>query len=650
MCGLVGFVDHQRRWRQGDLVRLASRMADTLQARGPDDQDAWADAEAGLALGFRRLAVIDLTPAGRQPMVSADEGAVVVFNGEIYNAQDLRRELEAGGAAFRGRSDTEVVLEACRRWGVERAVPRFVGMFGFAYWDRERQTLSLARDRVGIKPLYYGWSADTCFFGSQPKSFFAHPDWQPRLNPTALAEYLRLNYVPGHLSIYDGLSQVAPGAIVTICFDPADRQTRQPRQNHYWEFRSVARHGVADRFDGCPESAAVQLKTLLRQAVTDRLVADVPVGAFLSGGIDSSTVVAIMKEVAPTQVSTFSIGFTESDFDEAPYARQVAKHLDVNHHELYVGPDTARDLIPNISSWYDEPFADNSAIATYLVSRLARGSVTVALSGDGGDELFGGYPWYRQGQVIGGTLGRLPRFLRRQIGASLRALPVEGWDRGAQLIPSALRPVRAGHRMHKIAEILDLAGPDQLYRYLVSQWADPVAVCPSATPEDDAVWMGSGVRDVPDFAERMLYYDTLGYLPDNILTKVDRASMALGLEVRMPMLDHRVVEFAWRLPMSYRQMGGKPKGLLMRILADYVPTILFERPKQGFEMPIAAWLRGGMRDWAEDLLSERMLRCDGIFAPAVIRQRWQEHLSGQRNWQYSLWNILMFLEWKRAWL
>lgn len=648
MCGLVGFVDYRRRWNRSDLLGLAEQMAERMSERGPDDQAAWADEECGLALGFRRLSIIDLSEAGRQPMLSADQQAVIVFNGEVYNAAQLRPEIEAEGVTFDGRSDTEVVVEACRLWGVEQAVSRFIGMFAFAYWDRASRKLFLVRDRMGIKPLYYGSSGNSFFFGSQPKSFVPHPDWQPQLNPAALSEYLRLNYVPNHLSIYQGLAQVSPGAIVSVSLDRPGHGRSKPEQNHYWDFRAVARRGVGNRFDGSPDEAASELKALLRQAVSDRLVADVPLGAFLSGGIDSSTVVAMMKEVSPTEVRTFSIGFAEARYDEAPFARKVAAHLGTRHEELYVSPDEARDLIPQIPSWYDEPFADNSVMATYLVSRLARENVTVALSGDGGDELFGGYPWYQQGKTVGGSIGRMPAGARRALSALLRSPSVENWDRIAGVIPRGLRPERVGDRAHKLADLLDLAGPDHIYRYLVSQWNDPAAIYPLAQPEADDVWMGSGIEDVPDLLERLLYYDTLGYLPDDILTKVDRASMAVSLEARVPILDHRIVEFAWRLPMSYRQLGGKPKGLLRRVLEDYVPKELFDRPKQGFEMPIADWLRGGLRDWAEDLLSERALKDDGLFEPTPIRQRWREHLSGHRNWQYPLWNILMFQEWKRA--
>jgi len=649
MCGLVGFIDWRRQTGAADLYALAESMATTLSARGPDDAAVWVDEACGLAFGFRRLAVIDLSLAGRQPMVSADRHGVIMFNGEVYNAAELRVELAAAGIGFRGHSDTEVVIEACRKWGVARAVARFIGMFAFAYWDGSARELHLVRDRLGIKPLYYGSCAGTFFFGSQPKSFHPHGDWRPQLNPAALGEYLRLNYIPNHLSIFAGLAQVPPGGIISLSLGSTSERP-EPRLERYWDFRAVARDGIADRHRGSVEDAAHELKALLRQAVKDRLVADVPLGAFLSGGIDSSTVVALMKEVGTADVHTFSIGFAEERYNEAPFAKQIADHLGTRHTELYVSADQARELIPQIAQWYDEPFADNSVLATYLVSRLARADVTVALSGDGGDELFGGYPWYRQGALIGGAIGRLPAPVGRGLATLLRQVPVAGWDRLAALAPAALRPERAGDRAHKLAELLGLGSADRIYRYLVSQWSEPAAIYPGAPAADENAWMGSGPTDVSDFHERMLYYDTLGYLPDDILTKVDRASMAVSLEARVPILDHRIVEFAWRLPMELRLAGGQPKGLLRRVLADYVPRSLFERPKQGFEIPIADWLRGDLREWAEDLLDETTLRADGLFDPKPIRRRWQEHQSGHRNWQYLLWNILMFQEWKRAWL
>lgn len=650
MCGFSGFIDLKARFTEPELCRIATVMAATLQHRGPDDQGAWAEASSGIAFGFRRLSIIDLSKAGRQPMISADGQGVIVFNGEVYNAGRIRPELERRGVRFRGHSDTEVVLEACRAWGVCAAVSRFIGMFSFAYWDRTTRRLSLVRDRMGIKPLYYGQIKNTFFFGSQPKSFAPHPDWLAEIDRAGLADYLRLGYVPNHRSIFAGLQQVHPGGIVTVDIGGHGGGSATVSDDCYWDFRAVARNGVLRRHSGSWHDAVDELDALLREAVQDRLISDVPLGAFFSGGIDSSSVVAAMCAVADAPVRTFSIGFAEAQYDEAPFAKAVAAHLGSEHEELYVTPGEALSLVDKVSDWFDEPFADNSAIPTYLVSRLARQGVTVALSGDGGDELFGGYPWYGFGKILGGGFGHVPRPLRRALAWSISGLTPEAWDRLGAALPSNLRPERCGDRLHKIAALLDLKDADEVYRVLRSLWPDPHGISPIVADGEEAPWRGTGPEDVPDFLERMLYYDTLGYLPDDILTKVDRASMAVGLEARVPLLDHRIVEFAWRLPMSLRRRNGVPKAVLREVLARYVPRALFERPKQGFEQPIAEWLRGPLRNWAEDLLSEQALRKDGLFEPGPIRAYWSEHLSGRRNRQFPLWTILMFQEWRRRWL
>ncbi len=650
MCGLTGLIELRRGVAGPDLRRLARDMADAVTHRGPEDADVWVDEEVGIALGFRRLAIIDLSPAGRQPMISASGRSVIVFNGEVYNAGELRPELEARGIDFRGHSDTEVILEACEAWGVAAAVERFIGMFAIAMWDRQERRLYLVRDRLGIKPLYFGQSGQTLFFGSQPKSFFPHPEWRPQIDVAALTEYLRLNYVPNHLCIYKGLRQVAPGGIVTLeDFSPGAGGYKLS-EVLYWDFRTVARNGVRQRYQGDFREATEELDSLLRKAVACRMIADVPLGAFLSGGIDSSTVVAMMQQHSAQPVKTFSIGFDEPDYNEAPHAKVIADNLGTDHHELYVSAAEALAFVEQIPEWFDEPLADNSVIPTYLVSRFARTKVTVSLSGDGGDELFGGYPWYGFGKTLGGRLAVVPFSMRRALAVGFRCLSPEAWDSLARAVPRSLRPERLGDRAHKLAAVLDLSNPDEVYRFLVTQWHDPAAVSPLALEVGDDRWRSSGRADVPDFGERMLYFDTLGYLPDDILTKVDRASMAVSLEARVPILDHRIVEFAWRLPSAFRYRGSETKRILREVLQRYVPRDLFERPKQGFEQPISHWLRGPLRNWAEDLLSERSLSEDGLFNPAPIHKRWSEHLSGRRNWQYPIWNILMFQEWKRRWL
>jgi asparagine synthase (glutamine-hydrolysing) len=643
MCGLTGFIDLRRQTPQDRLERLAQAMADTIVHRGPDDGGVWADAEAGIAFGFRRLAIVDLTAAGHQPMFSADGRYVIIYNGEVYNADELRPDLEARGIRLRSHSDTEVILEACAAWGVEATLRRLVGMFAIALWDRKERTLTLVRDRLGKKPLYWGRVGSTFFFGSQPKSFFAHPDWRAEIDRDSLAQYLRFNHVPAPRSIFRGLSQLLPGGLLVI----RDGDVREQR---YWSVEDVAERGAADRLTMDDVAAIEKLDGLLRDAVQRRMVADVPLGAFLSGGIDSSTVVALMQAQSSVPIKTFSIGFDERQYDEAPHARAVARHLGTDHHELYVRPQDAIDVIPKLPEWYDEPFADSSQIPTLLVSGLARRHVTVSLSGDGGDELFAGYPRYMRGLEVASAVSRVPRSIRPWLRAAIRAVPSRGWALAARLLPPGVRPANVGVRAHKFADLIDAGGEEALYRDFMSHWHHPTAMLTAGQEPIDPIWMGALTHRVPDFLERMQLIDTLTYLPNDILTKVDRASMAVSLEARVPLLDHRVVEFAWKLPKHFKVRNGTTKWILRQVLYRYVPAELIERPKMGFGVPIDEWLRGRLRDWAEDLISERALKSDGLFHPALIRARWKEHLSGQFNWQYPLWVILMFQAWKRHWL
>jgi asparagine synthase (glutamine-hydrolysing) len=644
MCGLTGFLDLARSRPKAEMLRTVRSMADALLHRGPDGGGAWADEAAGIALGHRRLAIVDLSAAGHQPMVSASGRTVIAYNGEIYNADELRPLLEARGVRFRGHSDTEVIVEACEAWGVAETASRINGMFAFAVWDRAERRLDLVRDRLGIKPLYWGRMGDVVLFGSQPKSFRPHPAWRPEIDRDSLAGYLRFSYVPAGRSIFRGVAQLGAGQVLTI--GPDGAASARP----YWDPAEVAARCAADRFPGTEEDATDALDDLLGDAVGRRMVADVPLGAFLSGGIDSSLIVGMMQARSARRVKTFSIGFAEHDFDEAPHAARVARHLGTDHEELYVSPEQALALVPRLPEWFDEPFADLSQVATLLVAELARTQVTVALSGDGGDELFGGYPRYGFARTLGGRVGMLPAPVRRGLAGALRGLSPEGWDRVAGAIPRALRPERPGDRAHKVAAVLDLDTPELVYRQILSHWDRPEELVPGAREPVDAVWLGGGgAAGIGDLVERLQYVDAVTYLADDILAKVDRATMAVSLEARAPMLDdHRVVEFAWRLPPAMKHGGGEGKRILKRLLGRYVPRELFDRPKQGFEIPISHWLRGGLRDWAEDLLSVQGLRDAGI-EPAPVRRRWAEHLSGTRNWQYSLWTVLMFQEWRRRW-
>jgi asparagine synthase (glutamine-hydrolysing) len=639
LCGLTGFLDLARSTPADVLADLARRMGAVIAHRGPDDAQIWVDAEAGAALSFRRLAIVDLTEAGRQPMVSANGRFVMIYNGEVYNADALRPTL--AGIAFRGHSDTEVILESCAAFGVAATVPKLIGMFAFALWDRQERRLTLVRDRMGIKPLYYGRFGQTLFFGSQPKSFRPHPAWQSEIDRDSLAAFLRFAYVPAPRSIHKGLRQLPPGHFAEIEADGSVAETC------YWDIRAKAAAGRADRSSASDAEAIDALDALLRDAVAKRMIADVPLGALLSGGIDSSTVVALMQAQSDRPVKTFSIGFEEAGFDEAPHAAAVARHLGTEHHEFYVSPEDARGVIPDLPRWYDEPFADSSQIPTLLVSAMARRHVTVVLSGDGGDELLAGYNRYLHGKRLITWTERVPRPLRSAGAAMLQAVPAGAWD-GLARLPGMPRQLRAADRAAKLAEMLRAGAEERLYRQLVGQWPSPEALVPGATEPVDPIWSGALAEEVPDFVERMQLIDMLTYLPDDILTKVDRASMAVSLEARVPLIDHRVVEHCFHLRSHMRIRNGETKWLLRRVLDRYVPRALVDRPKMGFGVPVHAWLRGPLRDWAEALLAPARLAEEG-FDPAPIRERWQQHVSGSANWQYQLWCVLMYQSWREHW-
>ena len=631
MCGLTGFLDRSREKGPGDLESMITGMADTLAHRGPDDRGVWVDAEAGLALGHRRLSIIDLSPEGHQPMASASGRYVIAFNGEVYNHRELRRELAASGEHFRGHSDTEVMLAAVSRWGVNEALRRFNGMFAFALWDRKERRLFLVRDRLGEKPLYYGWMGKSFLFGSELKSLCAHPDFQGEIDRDALVLYLRHNYIPAPFSIYKGIYKLPAGMMLAI--NPTEGRSL-PETVPYWSLREVAESAIAHPFEGADEDAADALETLLRDAIQLRMEADVPLGAFLSGGIDSSLVVSLMQAQSKQAVKTFTIGFSEKGYNEAEHAKAIAQHLKTDHTELYVTPEEAMAVIPSLPILYDEPFADSSQIPTFLVSKLARRYVTVSLSGDGGDELFGGYHRYFLGERLWGVIRRVPDGMRK-IGA-----------KGMAHVSSRL-PFSADKAL-RLAEVLEADHGEAMYRAIISHTNRPADLVmgadePMTILNNPSVWIKS-----PRLFERMMYFDTLTYLPEDILTKIDRASMGVSLEARVPLLDHRVVEFAWRLPLSMKVKSGCGKWPLRRILSKYVPPRLFERPKMGFGVPLGAWLRGPLRAWGENLLDEKRLRSEGFFDPVPIRRKWNGHLSGRENAQYYLWNILLFQAWLSA--
>ncbi|MBU3967371.1 MAG: asparagine synthase (glutamine-hydrolyzing) [Euryarchaeota archaeon] len=645
MCGITGFLglDNQK----GNLLETTVKhMADTLDHRGPDDNGVWVDTETGIALGHRRLSIVDLSSTGHQPMHSACGRYVIVFNGEIYNFKTLRQELESLGHKFRGHSDTEVMLTAISQWGLEAAVKCFNGMFAFALWDKQEHRLHLARDRLGEKPLYYGWMGKMFLFGSELKALCAHPDFKKEINRDVLALYLRHNYVPSPYSIYKGINKLQPGTILTL--NRSD-STSTPAPLPYWSAREVAEHGITRSFTGSADEAVDQLDSLLREAVKMRMEADVPLGAFLSGGVDSSLVVALMQAQSDIPIKTFSIGFNESEYNEANYAKAVAQHLGTDHTELYITPEQAMAVIPRLPTLYDEPFADSSQIPTFLVSELARRYVTVSLSGDGGDELFAGYNRYFLGQSLWNKIGWMPKRIRQAASGMLTAISPQTWETMFQkmkyILPGKIKQQNPGDKLHKLSEILDVEDQEALYLRFVSHWKDPSSLVPGAREPPTALTDRSQWADLPDFTQRMMFLDTVTYLPDDILVKVDRASMGVSLEARVPLLDHRVMEFAWRLPMSMKIRNGQSKWILRQVLYKYVPRELIERPKMGFGVPIDSWLRGPLREWAEVLLDEKRIREEGFFNHQPIREKWAEHLSGKRNWQYYLWDVLMFQAW-----
>lgn len=679
MCGIAGFFASDTGVQCNPAV-VTTQMAEALRHRGPDDSGVWGDPSAGIVLAHRRLAILDLSPAGHQPMVSGSGRFVIAFNGEIYNHLDIRVELEAspspqlspargeGVTRWRGHSDTETLLAAFEHWGVETTLSKTVGMFAIALWDVRERTLHLARDRFGEKPLYYGWvgsgSGRAFVFGSELKALCAFPGFANPVCRQALAQYMRFMYVPAPRSIYQDIYKLEPGCLLSIKGAPPASAPAQPLRpptiydtlslRRWWSLADVVQAGARNPITD--EAEAVQmLEQRLQDAVRLQSLADVPLGAFLSGGVDSSTIVALMQQQASHPVKTFTVGFEDSGFDESPHARAVAKHLGTDHAELYVTAAEARAVIPQLPAIYDEPFADSSQIPTHLVCRAARQHVAVALSGDAGDELFGGYNRYFWGPRIWNRLAWLPYPVRQVLGAAIIAVPVAAWDALGDpfnaLLPSAQGVARAGDKAHKLAARLrDVRNLDDLYMSLVSEWKDPAQVVrgvdggllvePPSLLADPLPASGAANSTL-----RMMYLDGITYLPDDILCKVDRAAMAVSLETRVPFLDHRVTELAWQLPLAMKIRNGEGKWALRQVLYKHVPRELIERPKAGFGIPVGQWLRGPLREWAEGLLDEHRLRSEGYFHPESIRRTWLDHLDGRHDWTPRLWSVLMFQVW-----
>jgi asparagine synthase (glutamine-hydrolysing) len=637
MCGIAGF--WLRKALAEDPVELLNRMGKMLAHRGPDDSGAFYDSGAGLGFAFQRLSIIDLSAEGHQPMASSSGRYNIIFNGEVYNHEQIRAEL--GSQAWRGHSDTEVMLAAIERWGLHAAVLRFVGMFAFALWDCFEQRLYLVRDRVGIKPLYYGHIDGSFVFASELKALKIFPGFQAEIDRDTLAAYMRCAYVPAPYSIYHGIRKLPAGHILTLRATDAS-----PVLAAFWSAADVARDGVESRAHGSDEEIVEQLHAKLTDAVRLRMIADVPLGAFLSGGIDSSTVVALMQSQSSRPVKTFTVGFHEDVYNEAAHARKIAEYLGTDHTELFVTPKDALDIVPLLPSMFDEPFADSSQIPTHLVSMFARREVTVALSGDGGDELFCGYSRYAFFNSLWNSLKKIPGPVAKAAAALIHAFPPVMIDKYLGMLPLRGRLKNSpGDKFHRLAGHLKSRDPASIYLFVLSMWPDPSAVVLQSHEPDHLYKAIRNSSTMPTAPEMAMLTDLSNYLTDDILVKLDRASMAAGLEARVPLLDHRVVEFAWRLALHFKVRRGQTKWGLRQVLHRYLPAELLDRPKMGFVVPIDLWLRGPLREWAEDLLAPERLASHGFFSVEPVRKKWDEHISGARNWQYQLWPVLMFQAW-----
>lgn len=643
MCGISGFIQYNTNLNRISLENIIGKMIRTLIHRGPDDEGVWADEKFGIALGHRRLSIIDLSEQGRQPMISATGRYVIVFNGEIYNFRSLKKELEfsAGAVDWRGHSDTEVMLSAFETWGFEKSLERFNGMFAFALWDRQDKILYLARDRFGKKPLYYGWMGKSFLFGSELKALICHPDFENKINRGALTLYARFGYIPSPYSIFEGIEKLPQASFIAIKPN-GDRNKVAPVC--YWPLPDIAGEYATEKFKLSDDVLTENLETLLLDAVKIRMESDVPLGAFLSGGIDSSTVAALMQAQSAKKIKTFSIGFHEDAYNEADFAKKVAMHLGTDHTELYVTSSHALSVIPKIPEYYDEPFSDPSQVPTYLISEMTKKYVTVALSGDGGDELFAGYNRYFWGEKLCNQLKILPISLRTKLSKVLLFIRPSYWDKLFALLPLKNNIALIGQKIHKLGNILLLNDRVEIYRRLISLWDKPGDIVLNSSEPDTLIWSKGISERFPEPIEYMQIMDMLIYLPDDILVKVDRASMAVSLEIRAPLLDYRVAEFSLKLPLNVKIRGDKCKWLLRKVLCKYIPEQLIERPKMGFGVPIDIWLCGPLRDWAESLINEKRLKQEGYFNADAIRQRWRMHLNGMHS-HNQIWNILMFQAW-----
>ena len=646
MCGLTGFIGGNKSYNILDSSPIINSMLSKIHHRGPDDHGTWSDSNNRVILGHKRLSIIDTSIAGHQPMHSHSKRYVIIFNGEIYNQAELKTKLNNDNKApnWSGTSDTEILLACFDVWGVKKTISNCVGMFSIALWDREYKKLNLIVDRVGEKPLYYGWQGSgksrTFLFGSELKALKEHPAFEKDINRDSISLLMRHSYIPQPNSIWKGIHKLEPGNILTISLN-----NTEPKLLKYWSANEAIKTSKLNKKHISKEEAVSQFDILLKNIISKQMLADVPVGAFLSGGVDSSTIAAHMQAQSTSKIKTFTIGFNEDKQNEAEYARKIANYLGTDHTELILSATDAKNIIPMIPTIYDEPFADSSQIPTYLVSKLARDDVKVALTGDGADEILCGYNRYQVSKKLWGKFNEIPYSLRKIGGQVIQNIPSSILNSIHKFYPGGNKSNNFSDRVYKGARLLKAKNIDQFYRDFISYWDDPESLI-IKSKEPTTILNGNleNIENMTDI-ERMMYLDLLSYLPGDILTKVDRASMANSLETRLPFLDHRLIEFAWSLPNEYKYDKGQTKLILKEVLNKYVPKKLYDRPKQGFGIPINEWLRGSLRDWGEDLLSEQKLENQGFFDAKKIRKKWLEHQSGKSNWQHQIWNVLMFQSW-----